>query len=132
MVSRVRAASLAILVFLPAASARAQNLGPDEAVSPDGSVRQELALTAAQRSAIYNAVAQRGAGSLGTQIAVAVGGPVPRSVELSDLPDPTAAGDVWIKSSANDLKYAMVEDDVVVVDPLSMRVVDIIRGGAKP
>ncbi len=133
MVSRIWTVPLAILAFLPAAAANAQNLGPDEAVGPDGSVRQELALTAAQRNAIYNAVVQRGASpSHGTQIPVAVGAPVARSVELSDLPNPTATSDVWIKSSTNDLKYAMVEDNVVVVDPVSMRVVDVIRGGAKP
>ncbi len=130
--SLVRAASLAILVFLPAAGAWAQNFGPDEAVGPDGSLRQELALTAAQRSAIYNSVLQRRLHVSGTPITMAIGAPVPRSVELCDLPEATAASDIRIKSSANDLKYAMVEDDVVVVDPLSMQVVDIIHGGAKP
>jgi len=30
------------------------------------------------------------------------------------------------------LKYAMVEDDVVVIDPITMRVVDIIHGNAGP
>ncbi len=131
MVSLIRAVSLAILAFLPA-GARAQNLDPDEAVSPDGSVRQEFVLTAAQRNAIYDAVMQQRLRPSGIGISVAIGAPVPRSAELRDLPDPTASGDAWIKSSACDLKYAMVEDDVVVVDPLRMQVVDVIRGGAKP
>jgi hypothetical protein len=30
------------------------------------------------------------------------------------------------------LKYAMVGDDVVVVDPVTMRVVDIIHGSTRP
>jgi Protein of unknown function (DUF1236) len=136
MVSRSRAAVLTvfltILTMLPAVRARAQNLGPLEAVGPDGSVRQELALTAAQRSAIYNAVVQQRLRPAGTGIPVTIGAPVPRSAELHDLPNPAAAGDTWIKSSAGDLKYAMVEDDIVVVDPLRMQVVEIIHGGAKP
>jgi hypothetical protein len=136
MVSRTGTAVLTILlaipVVLPAAATRAQNLDPVEAVGPNGSVRQELALTAAQRSAIYNAVVQRRLRPSGIPIPVAIGAPVPRSADLHDLPDPAAAGDAWIKSSASDLKYAMVEDDIVVVDPLRMQVVDIIHGGTKP
>jgi hypothetical protein len=136
MVGRARTAFLAIFLAIPAAlpagGSRAQNFGPVEAVAPNGAVRQELALTAAQRSAIYNAVVQRRLRPPGTRIPVAIGAPVPRSAELLDLPDPTAAGEAWIKSSASDLKYAIVEDDIVVVDPLRMQVVEIIHGGAKP
>jgi uncharacterized protein DUF1236 len=129
MASRIRAPSLVILVFLLATAARAQNPSPDEAVKPDGSVRQELTLTAGQRSAIYNAVVQQRLHASGTGIPAAVGAPVPWSVELSDLPEQAATADVWNKSSAADLKYAMVDDDVVVVDPIKMQVIDIIRGG---
>jgi hypothetical protein len=57
-----------------------------------------------------------------------VGTPVFPSVPLSDLPS-TAAID---GSGMEFLKYAMVEDDVVVVDPIRMRVVDVIHGGAIP
>ena len=31
-----------------------------------------------------------------------------------------------------DLKYAMVEDDVVVVDPVKLRVVEVIHGTNRP
>ncbi len=136
MVSRIGTAILTILFAIPvalsAAGTRAQDLGPVEAVHPDGSVRQELALTAAQRSAIYNAVVQRRLRPSDSQIPVVIGAPVPPSAELRDLPDPSAAGDTWIKSSASDLKYAIVEDDIVVVDPFRMQVVEIIHGGGKP
>jgi hypothetical protein len=47
---------------------------------------------------------------------------------LLELPDQAAADQPW----AEFLKYAMVDDDVVVVDPMAMRVVDVIHGNARP
>jgi hypothetical protein len=35
-------------------------------------------------------------------------------------------GQIWF------LKYAMVESDVVVIDPIKTRIVDVIHGGARP
>ena len=60
------------------------------------------------------------------QIRPAVGAAVSRAVPLSELPE-----DAGI-NAATFLKYAMVEDDVVVVDPIQMRVVEIIHGAARP
>jgi hypothetical protein len=57
-----------------------------------------------------------------------IGAPVPPSTELLDLPNLVSNDD----TAAGLLKYAMVQSDIVVVDPLSMRVVDVIHGGAKP
>ena len=56
------------------------------------------------------------------QIDAIVGAPVSRSVTLAELPDQTGLVD------ATFFKYAMVADDVVVVDPIRLRVVDVIRG----
>jgi hypothetical protein len=106
----------------------AQSAGPDEAVQPDGTLRQNLALTAGQRSAIYNIVIRERAKPHADQIAVAVGAPVPPTIALVDLPDQATADN----PSAAFLKYAMVHGDVVVVDPVAMRVVDVIRNGTKP
>ena len=100
----------------------------DEAVQPNGTLRQNLALTAGQRSAIYNIVIRERVKPHADQIAVAVGAPVPPTIELVDLPDQATADN----PSAAFLKYAMVHGDVVVVDPVAMRVVDVIRNGAKP
>jgi hypothetical protein len=111
-----------------ATAALAQSAGPDEAVRPNGAVTQQLALTAGQKSAIYNAVIGQRLRPRTDQIPVSVGALVPPFVELIDLPDQASAGD----ASAGVLKYAMVENDVVVVDPVLMRVVDVIRGVAKP
>jgi len=110
------------------APALAQSAGPDEAIQPDGTLRQNVALTAGQRSAIYNIVIRQRAKPHADQISVAVGAPVPPTIDLVDLPDQATADN----PSAALLKYAMVHGDVVVVDPVAMRVVDVIRNGAKP
>jgi len=110
------------------APALAQSAGPDEGIQPNGTVRQDLALTAGQRSAIYNIVIRERVKPHADQIAVAVGAPVPPTIELVDLPDQATVNN----PSAAVLKYAMVHGDVVVVDPVAMRVVDVIRNGAKP
>ena len=109
--------------------ALAQSAGPDEAVQPNGIVTQTVALTAGQRTAIYNIVIrERAKPHADHQISVAVGAPVPPTIALVDLPDQATADN----PSAALLKYAMVHGDVVVVDPVAMRVVDVIRNGAKP
>ena len=110
------------------APALAQSAGAIETVQPNGSVTQTLALTAGQRTAIYNIVIRERAKPHAEQIAVAVGAPVPPTIDLADLPDQATAND----PSTALLKYAMVHGDVVVVDPVAMRVVDVIGSGAKP
>ena len=124
---RLSAAALLGLLF-GIASALAQSAGPDEAIQPNGTVRQNLALTAGQRSAIYNIVIRQRAKPHADQISVAVGAPVPPTIDLVDLPDQATVNN----PSTALLKYAMVHGDVVVVDPVAMRVVDVIRNGAKP
>ena len=115
-------------LFFGVAPALAQSAGADEAIQPNGTVAQSLALTAWQRSAIYNIVIRERAKPHADQISVAVGAPVPPTIDLVDLPDQATANN----PSTALLKYAMVHGDVVVVDPVAMRVVDVIRNGAKP
>jgi hypothetical protein len=110
------------------APALAQSAGADEAVQPNGTVGQTLALTAGQRSAIYNIVIRERVKPHADQIMVTVGAPVPPTIDLVDLPDQATVNN----PSAALLKYAMVHGDVVVVDPVAMRVVDVIHNGAKP
>jgi hypothetical protein len=124
---RLSAAAL-LGLFFGIAPALAQSAGPDEAIQPNGTVRQNLALTAGQRSAIYNIVIRQRAKPHAEQISVAVGAPVPPTIDLVDLPDQATVNN----PSTALLKYAMVHGDVVVVDPVAMRVVDVIRSGAKP
>ena len=124
---RLSAAAL-LGLFFGVVPALAQSAGPDEAIQPNGTVRQNLALTAGQRSAIYNIVIRQRAKPHTDQISVAVGAPVPPTVDLVDLPEQATADN----PSAALLKYAMVHGDVVVVDPVAMRIVDVIRNGVKP
>jgi hypothetical protein len=108
---------------LGSAAALAQTVAPDEAVRADGAVAQQLTLTAAQKSAIYNAVFRQPVRPVAVELAAHVGAPVPPSAPLRDLPDQATASEPW----AAFLKYALVENDVVVVDPVMMRVVDVIH-----
>jgi Protein of unknown function (DUF1236) len=115
-------------LFFSVAAALAQSAGPDEAIQPDGTLRQNLALTAGQRSAIYNIVIRQRAKPHADPMSIAVGAPVPPTIDLVDLPDQATVNN----PSTALLKYAMVHGDVVVVDPVAMRVVDVIRNGVKP
>lgn len=114
-----------------AGAARAQSVEPDEAIAPNGQVMQKTALSAMQESVIYNAAMRQrlkapagpGAGT-SAGIDATVGAAVPVAIELRDLPGEPDAADPWPAPSF--LKYAMVEDKVVVIDPVAMRVVDVI------
>jgi hypothetical protein len=132
----VRSRLFAMILTAPifaATGASAQSIGPDEAISPPGSLSQQTVLSPPQRRAIYEAVAGQRVPSAAPTMATVVGAPVPPSLVLHDLPaqpsDPDQADDFGFRV----LKYAMVADDVVVVDPIAMRVVDVIhRDGVKP
>ena len=114
---------------LGSAASRAQSAGADEIIQPGGAITQSIALTAAQKKSIYNAVFQQPVRTYTFEFATSVGADVPPSVELTDLPGDIIGGEPW----ANGLKYAMAGDNmVVVVDPLRRRVVDVIHGGIQP
>lgn len=115
------------MVGFYASGACAQSTGLDEAVGPNG-VTPRLQLSSVQRNAVYNAVVKKRMRSFSPGIVATIGAPVPPSVALRDLPDQAMLG-------AHDrglLKYATVADEVVLVDPIRMRVVDVIRQGAGP
>jgi hypothetical protein len=120
----------AFAVLCAISRAPAQNINADEAVGPDGGVGRQIMLTAAQRSAIYNAVLQQRVQVFGIGIPAAVGAPVPPTTTLAALPDAMQAENAWSQLWPAHLKYAMVEDDVLVVDTISMRVVDVIHRDA--
>lgn len=119
----------ALVLTLGAGQACAQSYGIDESVGPDG-VTQNLQLTPVQKNAIYNAVRRRGVRSSGERIAATPGALVPPSATLYDLPDQASLGAGSDGGGA--LKYAMVEGQIVVVDPISMRVVGVVGQGGKP
>jgi hypothetical protein len=124
---------LTLLAFhlLGTAAAFAQTAGPDEIVNAGGAVTQQLGLTEAQKTAIYDVVRRqhmRGAQGIPGTVPSAVGAPVSPTAELAVLPRQAAAIASVDDAPEKDLKYAMVEDDVVVVDPVKWRVVEVIHG----
>ena len=104
--------------------AAAQAVGPDEAHEAPARVRPNVALSPVQKRTIYNAVSQQRPRTSPADIPLVVGALVPRFAMLLMLPEHAAGA--WSAL----LKYAMVDDNVVVVDSISMRVIDIIRGAA--
>lgn len=117
----------ALILGLGTTGGCAQSAGPDETVGPDG-IGQSLQLTPMQRSAIYNAVTRQRPRSSSRGVVALIGAPVPPAAALRDLPDEAGLG----PAGGGLLKYAMVADEVVVVDPIRMRVVDVIERGAEP
>jgi hypothetical protein len=118
---------LVCLVFLVGTgAARAQSAGPEDVIDADGALQAVPSLTAAQKGTIYNAVLAQRLRTSTTEIPKSIGAPVPPSAALADLPGAIDMDDPAL------LKYAMVEGDVVVVDSVRMRVVDIIHRGARP
>jgi uncharacterized protein DUF1236 len=82
-----------------------------------------IQLNAAQRAAIVTAVRDTKIPPPGHGFTVSVGAQVPPSIELYALP-------VAALSQAPEvgaLRYTMVQNQVVLVDPTNMRVVDVIR-----
>lgn len=132
MSSRIVGFSFTVAALLfTTAIAQAQNAGPDEAVKPDGAVATRIVLTPAQKSAIYNAVMGESVRA-SDAIPTTVGATVSATAALAELPAGAGAGSSFIDSVSGPLKYAVVANDIVVVDPVEMRVVDVIRGGARP
>jgi hypothetical protein len=80
-------------------------------------------LTREQKAAILTAIQQKGANVSPSLAFRAVPGEmVPPSIELYPLPD-TAMSEV---PDAKNLKYTMLDNNIILVDPLTMRVVDTI------
>jgi hypothetical protein len=115
------AALLALAAGMPQAAAQA--VRPDETRGAPARLAPHIALSPAQKRAIYAAVSRQRLRTSAADIPLIVGATVPRSAALLTLPDAARGGDL----SGQDLKYAMVDDNVVLVDSISMRVIDIIH-----
>jgi Protein of unknown function (DUF1236) len=90
------------------------------AVPPLTAPASQLRLTTAQKAAILDAIRRGGKASSPVDFATTAGAPVPPSIELYNLPD-SALAEV---PEAKILKYTRVHDEVVLVDPTTMRVVE--------
>jgi hypothetical protein len=115
----------AALLICPAVlpQAAAQAVGTDEAQGPAARLAPLFALSPAQKRALYAAVLGQRLRTSAADIPLVVGAIVPRSAVLFTLPDEAGGDDL----STGYLKYATVDDNVVVIDSISMRVIDIIR-----
>ena len=100
--------------------------GPDATVAngpvADGMADPKLDLTPAQRQAIYKTVSGDRSKVAPRRFTAVVGADVPPMIELYALPDDAVADNPAIKL----YKYTMVQDQVVLVDPTKMRVIEVI------
>jgi hypothetical protein len=85
----------------------------------------QIQLDAAQRAAIVTAVRDVRIAPPGHNFNISVGGQVPPSIELNYLPIAALSQ----APEARALKYTMVQNQVVLVDPTNMRIVEVIRLG---
>jgi hypothetical protein len=119
----LRGATAAILLASSIGVAAAQTTGPIESTSPDGSVNQQLALTFEQKSAILKAVGGDKMKTAHIPFSATVGAAVPPSVNLYMLPDQAMNN----AAAAKLYQFTIVQGDVVIVDPIQRRVVEVIR-----
>jgi hypothetical protein len=85
----------------------------------------QIQLDAGQRAAIITAVRDAKNPPPGHSFSVSVGAQVPSSIELYYLPVAALSQ----APEARALKYATVQNQVVLVDPTNMRIVEVIRTG---
>jgi hypothetical protein len=98
-------------------------VGP--AGQPQTSGVAQIHLDAAQRAAIVTAVRDVRNAPPGHSFNISIGAQVPPLIELYYLP----AAALSQAPEARALKYTMVQNQVVLVDPTNMRIVDVIRPG---
>ena len=108
------------------AGAAAQTNGIEEEVSERG-VAPKLALTPAQRSAIYQEVHKDTSKVAPSRFAAHVGAEVPPMIELYTLPDDILANNPETRL----YKFTKIDDQVVLVDPTKMRVIAVISPKTK-
>jgi hypothetical protein len=101
-------------------SAAAAQLGPSGQIQTTKPV--QIQLDAAQRAAIVTAVRDTKIPPPGHSFSIAVGAQVPPSIELYALPVAALSQ----APEAHALRYTLVQNQVVLVDPTNMRVVDVI------
>jgi hypothetical protein len=98
------------------------------AQADDAGVPQKLELTAAQRSTIYAAVTKDASKVAPQRFSTTVGAEVPPMIELYALPEEATA----VNPAAKFFEYTIVENEVVLIDPTKMRVIDRIGPATRP
>lgn len=128
MKTSFRHGMFALVLFAGVGAASAQ-IGSTPPTIQDGTIgtgdprATELRLTEAQRGAIADAVRRDNkAVEPSVSFVASVGAPVPPAIELYILPD----GILAEVPAAKRVKYTVVKSQLLLVDPTTMRVVDII------
>jgi hypothetical protein len=116
-----------MLAFLGSIGAAEAQLAPTTPAAPGAVIdpKAGLQLSPQQRSMIFQSVSrEKDKVKLPPgQINASVGAELPASIELYTVPDPVAAE----IPNAKLYKYTVVNGEVVLVDPTSMKVVEVIR-----
>src|SRR5262245_8707391 len=110
----------AILVATTAANAQTTIIERD---NPSVVTRERIELTPAQRTTIYRTVTRERVRTAEPGFAVRLGARVPQAVELSEIP----AAVIEEVPTVRRYRYMVVNNEVVLVDPATSEVVEIIR-----
>lgn len=117
------------LVIVGGMGAASAQIGSTPPAIQDGTIGRgdphatQLRLSETQKSAIAEAVRRENkAVETPPSFVVSVGAPVPPAIELYILPDAVLAE----VPAAKSVKYTMVKNQLVLVDPTTMRVVEVI------
>lgn len=114
-VLRVSTAAIALIAAVPLASAQTTIIERPAA----GYVE----LSPSQRTVIYRHVVRERPVAVAPQVELRVGAPVPAAVELQTFPD-----EVYVEvPTLRRYRYFHVHDQVVLVDPQTSEIVEIIR-----
>jgi hypothetical protein len=135
--ARARLAGLALTLLIIGGSAAAQTTPPSSSppapspapnvLSAPAPLTTPIELTPQQRSQLYQAVIkekEKVRTPPPADAVLTVGAQLPGSVELYLLPDAIAAE---LPTAAKQYKYTMWKDQVILVDPTNLKVVEIIR-----
>jgi hypothetical protein len=123
---RIGALLLLAPLALPGISGRAGAQAPPSTGLGLADPSAPLALTPDQRTAIRDAVRQdklKPDGKMPPNTPISIGVQLPASIALKILPDAALAQ----APAAKTVQYTWINNQVVLVDPTNMRVVDIIR-----
>lgn len=93
------------------------------AYEPVATVPPPPALTPAQRTTIYRTVTRERVQAAPPSFAVTLGARVPQTVELREIPSAVVAE----VPSVRPYRYMVVNNEVVLVDPATSEVIEIIR-----
>jgi len=125
MKSRLFCGTIVLALACGIGGAAAQAGPPAQAVPPGQSqaaTPAQVRLDAAQKTAILTAVRDTKIPPPGHSFNASVGAQVPPSIELYALPISALSQ----APEARTLRYTMVQNQVVLVDPTNMRVVEVI------